>query len=254
MTERAEDGDADDGDPDEADGATASESPDDADGAPAAAGPDEAVDDALREAADNLDEDAGDGESEPFPCPECGETLPAGARFCPHCEAALSEDGAPVDLSELDGLFDGEDQPEFLTREGGERRASGKVMVIAGLAVSIPLAPLGLFLVNSVRPLSIYTAPLVFLGSWLAPAAYLARARVPAEAFARSLYLVAVGTVLIPIGLRVGGGEPAVAFGTVMTVALVIAGLAVLLGMFMHRQASGRITGERRAFEDARED
>ncbi|WP_123534456.1 zinc ribbon domain-containing protein [Halosimplex salinum] len=206
-------------------------------------------------AAADPDSDAGgDAEAESFPCPDCGESLPAGARFCPHCEAALSEDGAPVDLSELDGLFDGDDQPEFITVEGGERRASGTVMVIAGLAVSIPLAPLGLFLVNTVQPLTVWTAPLVFLGSWLGPAAFLARARVPAEAFARSLYFVAAGTALIPIGLRVSGNDLSVAFGTVMFVALVIAGLAVLLGMFMHRQASARITGERRAFEDARRD
>ncbi|WP_415381955.1 zinc ribbon domain-containing protein [Halosimplex sp. TS25] len=219
------------------------------------------------EGAGNAPDDASDvsdgagsaGEQPPaFPCPECGKTLPDGARFCPHCQTPIGDDEGAVDLSELDGLFDEGERPEFLTAEGGERRASGRVMVVAGLAVAVPLAPLGLFLVSTVRPLSVWTAPLVFLGSWLAPAAYLARARVPAEAFARSLYLIAAGTALVPLGLRFGGEGAAsddlqIALGTVTAVALLVAGLAAVLGRYMHGQADGRVSGELRAFEAARE-
>ncbi|MFC7195418.1 hypothetical protein ACFQL4_13465 [Halosimplex aquaticum] len=179
-------------------------------------------------------------------------------------DSAGTGDGSPrsageeaVDLSELDGLFEDE-QPEFLSVEGGERRASGRVMVVAGLAVAVPLAPLSLFLVSTVRPLSVWTAPLVFLGGWLAPAAYLARARVPAEAFARSLYLIAAGTALIPVGLRIGdrgaaSGDLQIAVGAVTGVALVVAGLAAALGRYMHGQADERVSGELRAFEAAQE-
>ncbi|WP_436924394.1 hypothetical protein [Halosimplex amylolyticum] len=174
-------------------------------------------------------------------------------------DSTATGDEEAVDLSELDGLFDEDERPEFLVSEGGERRASGRVMVVAGLAVAVPLAPLGLFLVSTVRPLSVWTAPLVFLGSWLAPAAYLARARVPAEAFARSLYLIAAGTALIPLGLRIGdegvaSGDLQVAVGTVTAVALVVAGLAAVLGRYMHGQASDRVSGDLRAFEAARVD
>ena len=127
------------------------------------------------------------------------------------------------------------------------------------IAVALPLAPLGLFLVNTVRPLSVWSAALVFLGGWLAPAAYLARARVPAEAFARSCYLIGLGTALVPAGLRFGGNglaatDASVSFGTVAAVALLVAALALLLGRFMHRQASRRVSGDLRAFEDARLD
>jgi len=197
-------------------------------------------------------------DDETFPCPDCGDPLPADARFCPRCATPIGEAGEAVDLSDLDDRFD-DDPAELLSVEGGERRASGRVMVVAGLAVALPLAPLGLFLVNTVRVLSLWSAALVFLGSWLAPAAYLARARVPAEAFARSCYLVATGTALIPVGLRFGGngiapGDLSVSVATVTAVALVVAALAVLLGTFMHRQATRRVTGDLRAFEEARPD
>jgi len=194
-----------------------------------------------------------------FPCPDCGDPLPADARFCPRCATPIDEDGTAVSLSELDDRFDDDNPAELLSVEDGERRASGRVMVVAGLAVALPLAPLGLFLVNTVRALSLWSAALVFLGGWLAPAAYLARARVPAEAFARSCYLVAAGTALIPVGLRFGGnaiapGDLSVSVATVTVVALVVAALAVLLGAFMHRQATRRVTGDLRAFEEARPD
>ena len=202
-------------------------------------------------------ETAGTPTSGEFPCPECGETLAAESRFCPHCGTPLDEDGAAVELSELDGRFS-EDGSDFLRVEGGERRASGTVMVIAGLAVAIPLAPLGLFLVSTMTSLSIYTAPLVFLGSWLAPAAYFARARVPAEAFARSLYAIGIATAFVPVALWTGdsglaSGEFDLALESVAVVALLVAGLALGLGRYMHGQASGRVSGENRAFEDVRE-
>ncbi|ELZ24157.1 hypothetical protein C475_12947 [Halosimplex carlsbadense 2-9-1] len=197
-----------------------------------------------------------DGET--FPCPDCGDPLPADARFCPRCATPIGEGGEAVDLSEFDDRFD-EDPTELLSVEAGERRASGRVMVVAGLAVALPLAPLTLFLVNTVRVQSVWSAVLVFLGGWLAPAAYLARARVPAEAFARSCYLVAAGTALIPVGLHFGGnglaaGDLSVSIATVTAVAILIAGLALVLGRFVHRQATRRVTGDLRAFEDARPD
>ncbi|PSP63433.1 hypothetical protein BRC79_11345 [Halobacteriales archaeon QH_8_67_27] len=203
------------------------------------------------------DGDDPSGDPSEFPCPECHTALLAGARFCPDCRTPIGEDGETVRLSELDGRFDDE-RTECLTVDGSERRASGRIMVVAGLAVAVPLAPLGLFLVSTVTSLTVWTAALVFLGSWLAPAAYLARSRVPAAAFARSLYLVAAATVLIPVGLLgdsgLTSGDLQVPVETVAVVALVIAGLAAVLGKYMHGQASARVTGDERAFEDARLD
>ncbi|WP_135363236.1 zinc ribbon domain-containing protein [Halosimplex halophilum] len=241
----------DSGDSDGADGDAQPDGPRAGDGDPVAgdAGEPPTGDDA---------EDTAAVDAAEFPCPECGDPLPADARFCPRCATPIGEDGEVVALSDLDDRFDG-DPAELLSVEGGERRASGRVMVVAGLAVALPLAPLGLFLANTVRPLSIWNAALVFLGCWLLPGAYLARARVPAEAFARSCYLIAAGTALIPVGLRFGGnglaaGDLSVSVTAVAAVALLVAGLAALLGRFMHRQASGRVSGDLRAFEDARPD
>jgi len=85
-------------------------------------------------------------------CPECGDPLPAAASYCPHCETAL--DGSTVDLSELDGLLDEGDVADLVEADAGGRRASGPVRLVSGLAVSLPLAPLVLFLVGSVVALS----------------------------------------------------------------------------------------------------
>jgi hypothetical protein len=199
--------------------------------------------------------DAGNAE---FPCPECGERLPADARFCPYCSTAIGEDGESVDLSELDG--DGIDDPARLLveDEAGNRTARGPIRALSGLAVAIPLAPLILFLVGSVVPLSVWTAGLVFLSGWLVPAAILSRSRVPAEAFGRSLFLVGVCTLLVPLAVRgresglVNGG--ALDFELVAGLSFVIAVLAIGLGLYVSNQASKRVSGERRGFEELREE
>lgn len=193
-------------------------------------------------------------------CPECGESLPAGARFCPHCSTAIDESGSAVDLSDLDGDILPDDPSELLVEdETGLRRASGKIRALAGLAVSVPLAPLTLFLVGTVVSLSVWSAALVFLAGWLGPAAVLSRSRVPAEAFGRSLYLIAVGTLLIPVAIEGSGGDNwadtlAVSFGAVAAASFAIAAVMVVLGRFVTGEARKRVTGERRAFEDLRDE
>ncbi|MFB6141115.1 MAG: zinc ribbon domain-containing protein [Halosimplex sp.] len=203
------------------------------------------------------DADAAEGdETREFPCPECGEPLPDGARFCPGCATPIGENGEAVEWSELDGRF-ADRSRELLADRAGKRRASGRVMVVAGVAVALPLAPLGLFLVSTVSRLSVWTAPLVLLGSWLAPAAYLARARVPAESFARSCYLIAVGTALVPVALAAGDSGLAAAnaevgMAGVTAVSLVVAGLAAVLGRYVDRRASER-SRDVRSFEESRD-
>lgn len=190
-------------------------------------------------------------------CPECGESLPGDARFCPYCSTAIDEDGGTVDLSDLDAdIVD--DPAEFLVEDdAGNRQASGPIRALSGLAVAIPLAPLVLFLVSSVVSLSIWTAGLVFLTGWIVPAAILSRSRVPAEAFGRSLFLVGVCTLLVPLAVRgdsgpVGTGQ--LSFDVVAGLSLVIALVAIGLGVFVSSQARNRVSGERRAFEDLREE
>ena len=193
-------------------------------------------------------------------CPACDESLPADARFCPYCSTAIDEAGDAVDLSDLDGDILPENPGAFLTEdEAGLRRAPGPVRALAALAVSLPLAPLALFLVGAVVSLSVWSAALVFLAGWFGPAAVLSRARVPAEAFGYSLYLIAVGTLLVPVAIEAGGEEAwadalTVSFDTVAAVSLVIAAVLVVLGTFVTGQARKRVTGERRAFEESREE
>jgi len=173
------------------------------------------------------------------------------------CHDAVSDIGDAVDLADLDG-FPMDDPPDLLEVEDGERRASGRVRALTGLAVAIPLAPLALFLVNSVVPQTVWTAPVVFLTAWLVCGAVLSRARVPVEAFGRSLYLLALGTALVPVALLVGDSgvadDPATTpFRVVAVGAMVIAGVFLLLGRYVTLQGRRRVSGERRAFEDARE-
>lgn len=224
------------------------------------------VEDPLDDAApagDTTDDGAPAGDAADSPrdsCPSCGEPVPAEARFCPHCATAIDADGDAVDLSDMDADGLPADPAELLSEDdGGTRRAAGRVRVLAGLAVSVPLAPLVLFLVGSVVSLTVWTGSLVFLGGWLLPAAALSRARVPAEAFGWSLYLVAACTLLVPLAVRAGGfaargGESALSFDVVALVSIVVAGVAVLLATFVTRQARRRVSGDRRAFEELREE
>jgi len=199
--------------------------------------------------------DAGDSD---LSCPECGEGLPGGARFCPYCSTAIDEGGEPVALSELDGDLVDDPAKLLVEDDAGNRTARGPIRALSGLAVAIPLAPLILFLVGSVVSLSVWTAGLVFLSGWLVPAAILARSRVPAEAFGRSLFLVGVCTLLVPLAVRgresglVGGGT--LDFEVVAGLSLVIAILAIGLGLYVSNQASKRVSGERRGFEELREE
>jgi len=197
-----------------------------------------------------------DGEA--FECPNCDESLPADARFCPSCATAIDAEGEPVDLSDLDG-FDADGQPEFLEVEDGERRATGRVRALTGMAVAIPLAPLVLFLVNAVTPLTVWTAPVVFLVGWFVCGAALSRARVPIEAFGRSLYLLAVGTALVPVAVAYGSAGFALdtagsEFRIIAVASVVIAGILLVMGRYVTQQGRRRVTGERRAFENAREE
>ncbi|MEF8852959.1 MAG: zinc-ribbon domain-containing protein [Haloarculaceae archaeon] len=197
-------------------------------------------------------------EADETDCPECGNGLPADARFCPHCSTAIDESGGAVDLSELEGDVIEEPAELLVEDDAGNRTASGPVRALSGLAVAVPLAPLVLFLVGSVVSLSVWTAGLVFLSGWLVPAAVLARSRVPAEAFGRSLFLVGVCTLLVPLAVRgresglVGSG--ALSFEGVAGLSLLIAVLAIGLGLYVTNQAGKRVSGERRAFEDLREE
>lgn len=200
-----------------------------------------------------------DVEEPALSCPECGEDLPGGARFCPYCSTAIDGDGESVDLSELDGDLVDDPAKLLVEDDAGNRTARGPIRALSGLAVAIPLAPLVLFLVGSVVSFSVWTAGLVFVSGWLVPAAILARSRVPAEAFGRSLFLVGVCTLLVPLAVRgrdgglVDGGG-ALDFEVVAGLSLVIAVLAIGLGLYVTNQASKRVSGERRGFEELREE
>jgi hypothetical protein len=200
-------------------------------------------------------------DEETVECPECGGRLPAGASFCVHCESDLASAESGVDLSELDGLFGPDDPPEFLVEtDRGERKAARPVRLLAALAVSIPIAPLVFFLVNSVVSLSAWSGLAVLLVGWLGPALYFSRARLPAEAFGKSLFVIAAGTALVPVALYlrpVGVLERTDmtgTFGAIVALALVVAGVSTALGYFVTGQAQRRVDGDLRYFEEYREE
>jgi uncharacterized membrane protein len=117
------------------------------------------------------------------------------------------------------------------------------------MAVSIPIAPLVLFLASSLVDLTPLTAGVSFLLGWLGPAALLSRSNEPVVAFGRSLYLVALGTALIPVAMVVGKSasapsEVGVDFGTLTVVVIVIAALALALGRFVTMQAGRKPISE----------
>jgi len=186
-------------------------------------------------------------------CPECGESLPVDARFCPHCQTGIDADGEPIDLTDADGLTDSGRSRLVSTDSDGRVRASRPIRLVAGFAVSIPLAPLGLFLVGSVVDLTLLSGTAVFLAAWLLPSVLLARARVPAVAFGYSLYLVAGATVLLPAAAVAGTVESSLSLGlgTVAAASFAVAVTAAALGRYVLARAGSRATAADVAESDA---
>jgi hypothetical protein len=86
-----------------------------------------------------------------FPCPVCGEDVPARAKACPHC-GACEKSGWNEEMSGTDGLdLPGEDfDYEKFTQEefGTPRKLRGKELFWKVIAVSLIVLLLLAFAVN----------------------------------------------------------------------------------------------------------
>lgn len=183
-------------------------------------------------------------------CPQCGEPITGVEGRCPSCgldflddEGGLSPDAVNAMLADVDV-----DRPGPVPRDG--YFTPQWVRLVIGLAISVPMAPLTLFIAESVAPIPLWLGGLVFIGGWLIPGYLLSRRAVPSVIVGTGLLVVGATMAVAPLVIVVGRsllGTDANEIGALGTnvwtaqSAFLAVGLAVLaLGVLVYRHATGK--------------
>jgi len=193
-----------------------------------------------------MSDDHGDGNPEAT-CPRCGSSITAHGGTCPDCGLTfLDEDGGLTDEA-ADELFDETDLDV-----GDLDRSTGAyvpqwVSLLVALTISVPMAPVVLFVVESVVSLPLWLSGIAFLAGWLLPAMALARLTVPSAIVAAGLIVLGGALALTPLVIVVGRAILGVdaqsigAFGSdpwaAQTAFLAVGSVVFVLGGFLYRYA-----------------
>lgn len=191
-------------------------------------------------------------------CPQCGEPISGHERHCPDCgldfldeDGGLSEDAVDAMLEDLD-----------MSRESlGPRTefyAPHTVRLVIGLAICIPMAPLTLFIAESVVSLPLWASAVVFGLGWIVPGYVLSGFRIPSLVVAAGLVLIGLTMAVTPIVIVAGrrllgtesgaigtfGSDAAAAQGVFMLVGLVVVGLGAIVYRTVMANRDRRIAQE----------
>lgn len=181
---------------------------------------------------------AGRDERDESSCPDCGTPVDESDLQCPSCgESLLTE----ADLDEL------VDQMET-TVAGAPVTAPRWTVLLTGLALGIPIAPLVVYAVVIATGHQPLWRLAVLLGAgWLGPAVYLSRLSNPSAALARGLYLVVVGIGAVLIALVIDASTPGSSVATDQ-IGLVVGLLALpaLIAVVLARRIANRAARQAR--------
>ena len=183
-------------------------------------------------------------------CPRCGESITGHDGRCPSCGLDFLDEAGGLSDDAVDAMLDDVD----LDRPGPVPRGGYYtpqwVRLIVGLAISVPMAPLTLFVAESVAPVPLWVGAIVFVLGWGLPGYLLSRLAVPSVIVATGLLVVgatmAVTPLVIVAGRTVLGTDESQigALGTNVWAAqgaFLAVGVAVLaLGALAYRQATGK--------------
>jgi hypothetical protein len=184
-------------------------------------------------------------------CPECGATLTADSPYCPSCETVLTDRGDDLTDAQLEA---------FVTAMGTQRLSDARfeaavprwIRLVVGLAITIPLVPLGLFVFEVVWGLSIPALVVIVTGGWLLPAWVLSRQDLPTLIVANGLLALGGSLVVTPpaiVAIQSLLGRPSRSVGwlggdllTVEAAFLVPALVVIASGLLVRRYATRKLT------------
>lgn len=181
-------------------------------------------------------------------CPRCGEPISGTEAQCPSCGLDFLDAEGGLSQEAIDAMLDDAD----IQRPGPRLQAGyytpAWVRLLVGLAISVPMAPLVLFVVESVVPIPLWIGGLVFLVGWFVPGYLLSRRAVPSVIVATGLLLLGITMAVTPLAIVIGRtlfGTDATAIGTLGTnvlaaqTAFLAIGLVVVgLGAVVYRHAA----------------
>lgn len=192
-----------------------------------------------------MSDDHGDDNPEAT-CPQCGSSMAAHGR-CPDCGLTLLDEDGGLTEAAAEELFDETDLDV-----GDPGRSTGGhvpqwVSLLVALTISVPMAPVVLFVVRSIVSLPLWLSGIAFLVGWLLPALALARLAVPSAIVAAGLVVLGGTLALTPLVIVAGRAilgvdtQPIGAFGSdpwaAQAAFLAVGSVVLVLGGFLYRYA-----------------
>ncbi len=180
-------------------------------------------------------------------CPRCGSSITDHNGACPECGLVfLDEDGRLTDAA-ADALFEDTelDLGDLDIAEGGYMPQW--VLLVVALAITVPMAPVVLFVVGSIVSLPLWLSSLAYLVGWLLPAMALSRLAVPSAIVAAGLVVLGTTLALTPSLIVIGRailGTDAGSIGVfgsngwaAQTAFLTVGSVVLVLGGVLYRYA-----------------
>lgn len=185
-------------------------------------------------------------------CPRCESSITEHDGTCPECGLVFLDEDGGVTEEAADALFEDTDLDlEDLDLSGGTYMPQW-VRLLVALTITVPMAPVALFVVGSIVSLPLWLSGLVFMLGWFLPAMALARLAVPSLIVAAGLVVLGGTLALTPLLIVVGRAtlgtdvQSIGAFGSdiwaAQTAFFAVGSVVLVLGGFLYRYA-GRKRG-----------
>lgn len=123
-------------------------------------------------------------------CPRCEEPIDGDNDACAACGLAFRDEEGGLSDDAVQAMLDNVDVPKPQQRGPVSVSAPATMRLVVGLAITIPVAPIVLFIASAIAPLPVFVSTLLFTLAWAVPGYVLARRR------ALPTYIVADGLLL----------------------------------------------------------
>lgn len=167
-------------------------------------------------------------------CPRCDTPIDGTEDACPDCGLQFIDEDGGLSQEAVDEMLSDADLPspeEFSPARVG---APQSLRLFVALAITLPLAPVIVFVVVSVFPIGGLLTALVFLAGWTVPAYGLARSPVPTLIVANGLGVLGLTMATAPmliVGGRALAGTDATQIGALGSNVFAAQGVFLVIGI-----------------------